>query len=115
MRFEQLRGIQTDVAAGSIDVAMKAADGQHYRFEIGSACVAVLVAALAAEMGKLSGPGQGDQAIVITAFQTALNDQGSPMVLATLESGGTLPLVFHSSDLRTLIGELEALHRTATG
>ena len=115
MRFEQLRGIQTDAAAGSIDVAMRADDGKNYRFEIDSGCVAVLVAALAAEMGKLSGPQQGEQAIVVTGFQTALNDRGEPMVLVTLESGGILPLVFHSTDLRTLIGDLEALDRTATG
>ena len=90
---------------------MRADDDAVHEFEVSSGCAGLLVAALAAEHGKLNVQDAELQFIRPTGLQTAMTEAGEPMILMSLNGGAELPLVFPAESLRGLISELEGLMR----
>ena len=60
---------------------------------------------------ELSVQDKEQQFIRPTGMQTAMTEQGEPMILMALKGGTELPLVFKPESLSVLISQLEGLLR----
>ncbi len=107
--MKYVRVVQCRAEGGGIRVEMLREDQETDRFDVGSECAGLLVAALAAEVEKLKGQDNEQQFIRPVGFQTAMTEAGEPMILFTLEGGAELPLVFRRESVGLIISELQGL------
>ena len=108
MRFVRVLNSGVDRVTGTVEVQMLGDDQVRYNLDFSQKCVALLVTALAAELGKLPIV-VGEQFIVAKSLATGVSNEGAPMLILTLEGGAKLPLVVQGGDLNELIVALQAL------
>jgi hypothetical protein len=108
-KVKYTRVVQWSAQGDTFRLDMLGEDQEVHQIEVSAECAGALVAALAAESEKLSGPDKEQQFIRPTGMQTAKTAQGEPVILMYLKGGVELPLVFKPESITVLIAELEGL------
>jgi hypothetical protein len=104
--------VQWSAGADGIRLEMLGEDQQVHHLEVSAECAGALVAALAAESERFSGPDKDQQCIRPTGMQTGRTADGEPVILISLKGGVELPLVFKPESLNVLVSELQGLMRS---
>jgi len=96
-------------------LVLETTQGELFRLDFTPGCVPLAVAALSAELGFLQRQ-QADSAmpvqpIIADACQLGETADGSPVLIATMEGGGELPLQASLKTLQRLAKDIEAYMR----
>lgn len=94
-------------------VVVESTRGETFRLDFTPGCVPLTVAALSAELGFLQRRRAGSapepaQPIIAESCQLGETADGTPLLLATMEGGGELPLQLSLSDLTQLARDIAA-------